>query len=127
LNNLSNMVELSYLKKNKNKIKKIFMYRVCGTGMGAAAVLLREKGYSVDGGDIKFAPPMSTYLERTGIPLHDLSSITASDLEKYDLIVVGNVVPRSGADSKKIEESNVKFASFPTTIGALVLDDINVI
>ena len=49
---------------------KVFFYRICGTGMGAAACLLRENGQDVEGGDIAFAPPMETYLRSTGIPLH---------------------------------------------------------
>ena len=63
-----------FLKKpeiadKKNIIKKVFFYRVCGTGMGAAATLLKEAGYIVEGGDQDFYPPMSTYLERSNIPL----------------------------------------------------------
>jgi UDP-N-acetylmuramate: L-alanyl-gamma-D-glutamyl-meso-diaminopimelate ligase len=121
------MVDFLYLKNNRENIKTIFMYRVCGTGMGAAAVLLQEKGYKVFGGDLTFSPPMSTYLRSTGIPLVDLSSITSKDLAKYDLIVVGNVVPKGSDDAKKIEDADVAFASFPASIGALVLDDLNVV
>ena len=95
--------------------------------MGAAACLLKEKGYDVQGGDTNFYPPMSTYLESTGIPLFKLDQITPEFLKTFDLIVVGNVIPRDGADAKIIEELGVKFSSFPTAIGALVLSDVNVI
>jgi UDP-N-acetylmuramate: L-alanyl-gamma-D-glutamyl-meso-diaminopimelate ligase len=125
--NLINKLDYSSLKKLQKDIKRVFFYRVCGTGMGAAACLLKEKGFEVEGGDTNYYPPMSTYLESTGIPLHRLDQIDQAFLSKFDLIVVGNVIPNGGADAKIIEESGVKFASFPTSIGALVLSEVNVI
>ena len=125
--NLLNKVDFNGLKKMQKEIKKIFFYRVCGTGMGAAACLLKEKGYDVQGGDANFYPPMSTYLESTGIPLFKIDQVSPEFLKTFDLIVVGNVIPKGGPDSLLIEELGVKFASFPTAIGALVLSDVNVI
>jgi UDP-N-acetylmuramate: L-alanyl-gamma-D-glutamyl-meso-diaminopimelate ligase len=125
--NLTNKQDFSGLKKIQKDIKKIFFYRVCGTGMGAAACLLKEKGYDVQGGDTNFYPPMSTYLESTGIPLFKLDQITREFLKTFDLIVVGNVIPKGGPDALMIEELGVKFCSFPTAIGALVLSEVNVI
>ncbi len=125
--NLANKQDFNGLKKIQKDIKKIFFYRVCGTGMGAAACLLKEKGYDVQGGDANFYPPMSTYLESTGIPLFKLDQIDQAFLKTFDLIVVGNVIPNGGPDAKMIEELGVKFCSFPTAIGALVLSDVNVI
>jgi UDP-N-acetylmuramate: L-alanyl-gamma-D-glutamyl-meso-diaminopimelate ligase len=125
--NLAHKQDFSSLKNLQKNIKKIFFYRVCGTGMGAAACLLKEKGFDVQGGDTNFYPPMSTYLESTGIPLFKLEQITPDFLKSFDLIVVGNVIPKGGPDSLLIEELGVNFSSFPTAIGALVLDDVNVV
>ena len=125
--NLTNKLDYSDLKKIQKDIKRVFFYRVCGTGMGAAACLLKEKGYEVEGGDTNFYPPMSTYLESTGIPLHKLEKIDQEFLKSFDLIVVGNVVPNGSPDARLIEELGVNFSSFPTAIGALVLSDVNVI
>ena len=125
--NLTNQLDYNALIKMQSKIKKVFFYRICGTGMGAAACLLKEKGFEVQGGDANFYPPMSTYLESTGIPLLKLEQVSNEFLKTFDLIVVGNVVPNGSPDALKIEESGVKFVSFPTAIGALVLSDINVI
>lgn len=125
--NLANKLDYSSLKKMQNEIKKIFFYRVCGTGMGAAACLLKEQGFAVEGGDTNYYPPMSTYLESTGIPLHKLDKVDQSFLQKFDLIVVGNVIPNGGPDALMIEASGVKFCSFPTAIGSLVLSNVNVI
>lgn len=125
--NLRNRLSLEGLLNKKTSIKRIFFYRVCGTGMGAAACLLREKGYDVEGGDLNFFPPMSTYLENTGIPLHNLQNFDFDVLKEFDLVVVGNVVPRMSDDARKIEESGVPFCSFPSVLGAFVLHDFNVI
>ena len=124
---LSNKLDYSGLKKLQKDIKRVFFYRVCGTGMGAAACLLKEKGFLVEGGDANFYPPMSTYLASTGIPLHKLDNINQEFLKTFDLIVVGNVIPNGGPDAQNIESSGVKFSSFPTAIGALVLSEVNVI
>ena len=61
------------LKRKQELIKRIFFYRICGTGMGAAATLLKEAGYLIEGGDNEFYPPMSNYLEASNIPLKKLS------------------------------------------------------
>lgn len=122
-----NEYNLEKLIENKNKIQKIFMYRVCGTGMGAAACLLKEKGYLVEGADTVFLPPMSDYLKSTGIHCSNLSEISKEYLEKFDLIVVGNVVPRNSKDADFIESLGIPFSSFPATIGALVLRELNIV
>lgn len=115
------------IAQNIEKVKKIYFFRICGTGMGAAACLLREKGYHVEGGDLTFYPPMSDYLERMNIPCHDLSNVSKEDLQGFDLIVVGNVVPRVSEHAALIESLGIPYCSFPAALGALVLNDCNVI
>jgi UDP-N-acetylmuramate: L-alanyl-gamma-D-glutamyl-meso-diaminopimelate ligase len=125
--NLENKVDSNYLLKNKHKLKKIFFYRICGTGMGACACLLKEIGYSVEGGDVNYFPPMSTYLNDTGVKCHKLDDITDEFLKDFDLIVVGNSVPRVSEYSEQVERCGIAFTSFPDLMGALVLRDKNVI
>lgn len=108
-------------------VKKVFFYRICGTGMGAAACLLKEDGYHVEGGDLNFYPPMSTYLESTGIPCKKLEEVSDEYLKEFDLIVVGNVVPRMSDDARRIENLGIPFTSFPSALGYLVLQKQNVI
>jgi len=125
--NLKNKLDLNGLLKLSGEIKRIFFFRICGTGMGAAACLLRENGYEVEGGDQNFYPPMSTYLEETKIPLHKLEDFDWDYLKSFDLIVVGNVVPRLGVDADKLEKLGVPFCSFPALMGAFIFHDRNVI
>ena len=123
--NLKNYLSKKQLSQKKSKIHKIFFFRICGTGMGTTANLLKSSGFYVEGYDLEFSPPMSTYLESTEIPL--FTTITTEKLQEFDLIVTGNVVRKDSDDAHLIEESGVPFASFPSTLGALVLDDLEVV
>lgn len=125
--NLINMVDGQHLLENKNKYKKIFFFRICGTGMGACACILKEAGFEITGADVSFSPPMSTYLESTGINCYKLSDVTDQFLKQFDLIIVGNSVPRKSDHAKMIEECGVPFTSFPTILGAFILKDREVI
>lgn len=116
--------QLSKIKKN---IKFIYFYRICGTGMGNAAALLKQAGYSVAGCDSTFYPPMSTFLEDQGIACDKLEDVTDERLREFDLIVVGNVVDGKGKDARRIDGLGVKFCSFPAALGALVLNEKHVI
>lgn len=111
----------------REQFKRIFFYRVCGSGMGAAACLLKESGLQIEGGDSQYYPPMSDYLKSTGIVCHDLKNFDHQLLTEFDLIVVGNVVPRNSEDAQIIEQSGVPFCSFPAALGAFVLRDANVV
>lgn len=125
--NLDSMVVGSELSKLKSSIKKIFFYRICGTGMGACACLAKEAGYEVAGADMTFSPPMSTYLESQNITLSKLSDLTKEQMQDYDLIVVGNSVPRMSEYARFIEECGVAFTSFPSFLGEFILKEKEVI
>lgn len=125
--NLDNMVVGRDLSEIKNKIKKIFFYRICGTGMGACACLAKEAGFDVAGADLTFSPPMSNYLETLDIPLFKLADVTKEKLSEFDLIVVGNSVPRKSDYAKFVEESGVRFTSFPSFLGEFLLKEKEVI
>jgi UDP-N-acetylmuramate: L-alanyl-gamma-D-glutamyl-meso-diaminopimelate ligase len=124
---LSNFLDTEKLINNKQSIKKIFFYRICGTGMGAAACLLKEAGFDISGADQAFFPPMSTYLESTGIPCYELAELNDEFYQDFDLIVVGNSVPRLSDQARFIEGLGVPFTSFPALLGAFVLKDREVI
>ncbi len=125
--NLTNKLSFFDLADKNNNFKKIFLFRVCGVGMGNVALLLLEKGFCVEGGDRIFYPPMDIHLKQNGIILHNLDSIDISKLKEFDLIIVGNAVKKDSDDSKLIENSGVAFCSFPAFIGATILNDTNVI
>lgn len=124
---LKNLISQEDLIAKRGKIKKVFFYRICGAGMGPAAVLVKQAGFDVEGADSAFYPPMSTFLETTGIPLHKLDVVTPEFLKQYDLIVVGNSVAGKLDAARMIEQVGVPFTSFPSALGSLVLKDKNVV
>lgn len=125
--NLQNMVDPDDLVKKSHLYKKIFFYRICGTGMGATACVLKEAGFEVAGCDASFSPPMSTYLESVGIDCFSIKETDAKKLQEYDLIVVGNSVPRQSEYANLIETCGVPFTSFPSVLGNLILKEKEVI
>jgi UDP-N-acetylmuramate: L-alanyl-gamma-D-glutamyl-meso-diaminopimelate ligase len=124
---LSHLISQEDLIKKRAQIKKVFFYRICGAGMGPAAVLVKQAGFEVHGADSAFYPPMSTFLETTGIPLFKLEEVNLEFLKQYDLIVVGNSVSGKADAARMIENSGIPFTSFPSALGSLVLKDKNVI
>ena len=115
------------LVRDSQKYKRIFFFRICGTGMGAAALLLKDHGLSVEGADHIFYPPMSTYLKDMGIPCHEMADLKRDYYKNFDLIVVGNVVPKNSEDAKMIECLGIPFCSFSAAVGAFVLKGREVI
>ncbi|MCM2350651.1 MAG: Mur ligase family protein [Bacteriovoracaceae bacterium] len=124
---LSNLISQEELIKRSSQIKKVFFYRICGAGMGPAAVLVKQAGFDVHGADSAFYPPMSTFLETTGIPLFKLEEATPEFLKQYDLIVVGNSVSGKSDAARMLEQVGVPFTSFPSALGSLVLKEKNVV
>jgi UDP-N-acetylmuramate: L-alanyl-gamma-D-glutamyl-meso-diaminopimelate ligase len=124
---LTNLISQDTLLANRDKYKKVFFYRICGAGMGPAAVLMKQAGLDVEGADSAFYPPMSTYLESTKIPLHKIENLTPEFYKKFDLIVVGNSVSGKSDQARMLEKLGVPFTSFPAALGALVLKPRQVI
>lgn len=124
---LTHLISQEDLIARRSQIKKVFFYRICGAGMGPAAVLVKQAGFQVEGADSAFYPPMSTFLETTGIPLFKLEQVTPEFLKQYDLIVVGNSVSGKAEAARMIEKTGVPFTSFPSALGSLVLKEKNVV
>jgi UDP-N-acetylmuramate: L-alanyl-gamma-D-glutamyl-meso-diaminopimelate ligase len=124
---LTHLISQDDLINRRHQIRKVFFYRICGAGMGPAAVLVKQAGFQVEGADSAFYPPMSTFLETTGIPLFKLDQVTPEFLKQYDLIVVGNSVSGKAEAARMIEKTGVPFTSFPSALGSLVLKDKNVV
>jgi len=79
------------LSKNSNMNSKkpwVHFIAICGTGMGAVAVVLKSKGYRVTGSDIDFYPPISDLLRKTGVKIEtgfDATRISS----QIDMVVLG--------------------------------------
>ncbi len=98
-----------------SKIKHIHLIAICGTGMGALAGLLREKGYTITGSDQNIYPPMSEELEQRGITLcqgYRPENLTPAP----DLVIVGNAVSKNNPEVERLLESKLPYLSMPQAL-----------
>lgn len=107
--------------------KRIYLIGVCGTGMGALAGLLKEKGYIVSGSDNNVYPPMSTELERQDIPIYSPYGAKNIKEARPDLVVVGNAISRDHVEARTLLESGIPYVSMPQALNHFFLKDREVI
>lgn len=101
------------------KVKTIHLIAVCGTGMGALALMLKELGYAVTGSDLKVYPPMSEFLKARGI--HIAEGFDPGNLSYGpDLVVVGNAVSRDNVEVVRMQELGLNCCSMPQAINQFV-------
>ncbi len=104
----------------------IYFMSICGTGMGNAALLLREYGHRISGADENTYPPMSDRLAEAGIdilPGYDADRLAALE---PDLVVVGNVNTRGNPEIEwLLRERGIPFVSLPEVLAQLVLKERN--
>jgi UDP-N-acetylmuramate: L-alanyl-gamma-D-glutamyl-meso-diaminopimelate ligase len=100
----------------------VHLIGVCGTGMGALAGMLTERGFRVRGSDSHPYPPMSTELARRGVRV--IEGYRASNLDhEPDLVVVGNVCRPDHPEAVAAEQRGLRRASLPQVIHDLFLRD----
>ena len=83
--------------------------------MAGLAQILKESGHEVSGADVQFYPPMSTYIEKIGIPT--IKGYKKESLPNADLYVIGNALSRGNECVEEILEKNLPFASGPEILG----------
>jgi UDP-N-acetylmuramate: L-alanyl-gamma-D-glutamyl-meso-diaminopimelate ligase len=89
---------------------------IAGTGMGSLAGLLAQRGHTVTGSDENVYPPMSTALERWGIPVAIGFRPENVLARRPDLAVIGNAVRRENPEARAVIESGIPYRSFPDAL-----------
>jgi UDP-N-acetylmuramate: L-alanyl-gamma-D-glutamyl-meso-diaminopimelate ligase len=101
--------------------RRIHLIAVCGVAMAALAGMLQRRGFEVSGSDDNVYPPMSTLLERWGIPVRQ--GYRAENLgDRPDLVVVGNTVSRGNPEVLALLGSGMPYVSLPQALGELFLE-----
>src|SRR5688500_12909385 len=97
-------------------VKRVYLIGICGTAMASLAGMLQQRGYEVAGSDEHVYPPMSTYLERLGIPV--LEGYTNEHLETFrpDLVVIGNAAASTNVEAAATVERDLPYTSMPEAI-----------
>lgn len=102
----------------------IHLMGICGTAMASLAGLLKQMGYKVTGSDQNVYPPMSTQLEKLGIPI--LEGYKKENLHPApDLVIVGNVITRQHEEAQALLQSSIPYTSLPKAIGDFIIQDRN--
>ncbi|MCY4160033.1 MAG: UDP-N-acetylmuramate--L-alanine ligase [Bacteroidetes bacterium] len=106
----------------KPDTRDIYLIGICGTGMGALAGLLNEAGYSVRGSDNNVYPPMSTFLEKHGIPVHN--GFSETNLSPFpDLVIPGNSCTPTHVEATLAREASLPQLSFPEALNYFFLQN----
>ena len=99
---------------------RVHLLGIAGTAMASLAGLLKALGYRVSGSDERAYPPMSTRLEREGIPV--LTPFRAGNLpDRCSAVVVGNAVSRGNPELEAALDRRERLVSFPETLRETVL------
>ena len=106
------------------KVRRVYLLGIGGTGMGAFAGLLQHAGYEVAGSDEALYPPMSDMLDRWKI--RALRGYDAKHLREPfggdpDLVIVGNVIRRLNPEAEALRSSGIPYLSFPQALGEIFL------
>ncbi|MFZ2490323.1 MAG: UDP-N-acetylmuramate:L-alanyl-gamma-D-glutamyl-meso-diaminopimelate ligase [Thermoanaerobaculia bacterium] len=107
--------------KNISGVKRVYLIGICGTAMASLAGMLQQRGHEVGGSDEHVYPPMSTYLERLGIPV--LEGYTKQHLETFrpDLVVIGNAAANTNVEAAATVELDLPYTSMPEAIYQLFI------
>jgi len=91
--------------------------------MASLAGMLQARGYEVAGSDEHVYPPMSTYLERLGIPV--LEGFTKEHLIAFhpDLVVIGNAAASTNVEAAGTLELDLPYTSMPEAIYQLFIQE----
>ncbi len=94
---------------------RVHFIGICGTAMATLAAMLKRKGLDVRGSDHDVYPPMSTFLEREGIPF-DSGYQSAHITGNLDLVVVGNAISRGNPELEEVLDRKIRYCSLPEAI-----------
>jgi UDP-N-acetylmuramate: L-alanyl-gamma-D-glutamyl-meso-diaminopimelate ligase len=100
----------------------IHLIAACGTAMGSLAAMLGELGYRITGSDSHIYPPMSTFLQKSGI--HLFTGFDASHLDdRPDLVIVGNAVSRGNVELEATLERRIPYTCLPEVLRDFFIRD----
>jgi UDP-N-acetylmuramate: L-alanyl-gamma-D-glutamyl-meso-diaminopimelate ligase len=113
------MLELRDIKRystsladNIHTAKHVYIIGICGTAMGALALMLRDSGVDVTGSDISFWAPMGPLLKQKGVRM--LEGWNADHITSdVDLVIVGNACGPQHIEVMRARELQKPLVSMP--------------
>ena len=95
--------------------KKFHFIGISGTAMGAVASALQERGFKVTGSDENIYPPMSTFLESSGIQLRQ-GYAKQNIPDDADVVVIGNAMKRGNPEVEAVLNRKLFYLSLPEVL-----------
>ena len=109
--------------------KSVHFIGICGIGMSAVALLLKEAGWNVTGSDAECYGPPKGILEKGGIT--PMLSYSPDNLSPYiDRFVIGRnakLAPETNDEVRAAHEYGKPILSFPEVLGELTQERENVV
>ena len=108
---------------------RIHFTGIAGAGMAAAALMMREAGHTISGSDEDVFPPMSTYVEGLGFPIHwrfDPANLAPG----LDLLVLGASAKLGGEANVEVQAARargVRITTFPELVGEATAERANTV
>ncbi len=113
------------------KNKTAYLIGICGAGMSALAVLLKEAGYKVTGSDEGFYEPILSYLKKNKINFNKKYNIKNIPKD-VSLIVIGKhagLMPELNKEVKQafiLQKKRIKVQSLPETLEKISKEKENI-
>lgn len=114
------------------KNKTAHLIGICGAGMSALAILLKESGYKVTGSDEGFYEPILSYLKKNKINFY--KKYAKENIPKnVDLIVIGKhagLVPEINQEVKQafiLQKKGVEVKSLPEALAQISVEKNNIV
>jgi UDP-N-acetylmuramate: L-alanyl-gamma-D-glutamyl-meso-diaminopimelate ligase len=113
--------------KNEKVNKKVYLIGICGRGMCALAILLKESGYKVTGSDADVFEPNTSYLKKNKIPFYKKFNKKNVPLDA-DFVVVGKnsvLSAEENEETRQVLKIGLKIKSLPEALSDLSKDKKN--
>ncbi len=107
-------------------LRHIHLIGVAGSAMAALAGMLSARGYRVTGSDNQLYEPTASLLKGLAIEVRNAYD-PANLAPAPDLVVVGNVVPRTNPEAQALLASSIPYLSMPEALWHLFLRDRRVL
>ena len=88
---------------------------ICGTAMGAVAVAMKQRGFTVTGSDARVYPPMSDFLRDQGIILTEGYSEENIPTDT-DVVIIGNAISRGNPEAEAALDRKLLYYSLPEVL-----------
>ncbi len=110
-------------------MKKVHFVGLCGIGMSATALLMKEAGYEVTGSDAECYGPPGDILKRGGLSpfLGYTPDNIPADIDEFVIGRNAKLSPEENDEARAAHESGKPIRSFPEVLGALTQGRKNVV